>query len=90
MFFIWNFITALCIGPFFTWLFHFNTPIHNFLYSLSFSMGFNFTYEFVESTTIFIFVTMITLTLNFLFYDRLVFGKEAEAKKPIKKKVAKK
>ena len=93
MFFIWNAITAFAIAPFFTWLFKFNAPIHNFLYSLSFSMGFNFTYEFVESTTIFVFVTMITLTLNFLFYDRLVFGtkeEKAPAKKTTVKKKAKK
>ena len=87
MFFVWNAITAFAIAPFFTWLFKFNQPIHNFLYSISFGMGFSFTYEFVESTTIFIFVTLITLTLNFLFYDRLVFGKE---KTPAKKTAAKK
>lgn len=90
MFFIWNAITAFAIAPFFTWLFKFNQPIHNFLYSISFGMGFSFTYEFVESTTIFIFVTLITLTLNFLFYDRLVFGKTTKqpAKKELKKKVS--
>ena len=85
MFFVWNFLTALLIAPFLTWLFGLTKPTYNFLYSLSFSMGLNFTYEFVESTTIFILVTLVTLILNYLFYDILVFGDSNKTKVTVKK-----
>ena len=81
MFFVWNIITALLIAPFLTWLFKLATPTYNFLYSLTFKMGLDLTYEFVESTTVFILVIFITLTLNYIFYDKLVFGDEKKAKK---------
>lgn len=81
MFFVWNILTSFLIAPFFTWFFGLAKPTYNFLYSLSFSMSLDFTYEFIESTTIFILVTIVTLILNYLFYDKLVFGDKAKAKK---------
>lgn len=81
MFFAWNLLTALVIAPFLTWFFKLFTPTYNFFYSLSFSMGLSLTYEFVESTLVFILVILITLTLNYFFYDKLVFG---DQKKPNK------
>lgn len=83
MFFVWNLVTALFIAPFLTWFFKLFTPTYNFFYSLSFSMGLSLTYEFVESTLVFIFVILITLTLNYLFYDKLVFGDEKKAPKKV-------
>ena len=74
MFFVWNAITALCISPFFTWLFSFATPIYEFAYNISFALHLPFDYNFVESTGVFCFATLITMIFNYLFYDKLVFG----------------
>ena len=81
MFFVWNLITAILIAPFLTWFFKLATPTYNFIYSITFKMGLDLTYEFVESTTVFILVILITLTLNYIFYDKLVFGDEKKTKK---------
>ena len=78
-FFLWNFITALLISPFLTWVFKFITPLYEFTHQISTSLHFPFDYDFVESTGIFCFVTLITMTLNYLFYDKIVFGKEKVA-----------
>ena len=73
-FFAWNFITALAISPFLTWLFGLITPLYEFAYNISSTIGLPFDYNFVESTGIFCFTTLITMILNYLFYDKLVFG----------------
>ena len=74
-FFLWNFLTALLISPFLTWLFSFITFFYEFIHTISENLHLPFDYNFIESTTIFCLVTMITMILNFLFYDKLVFGK---------------
>ena len=74
MFFVWNAITALFISPFFTWLFGFITPIYEFAYSISSALHLPFDYNFVESTGVFCFATLVTMIFNYLFYDKLIFG----------------
>lgn len=76
MFFLWNGITAFIIGPFFTWLFGLIKPLYGFAFSISSAIHLPFDYAFVESTGVFLLVAVITMTLNYLFYDRLVFGGE--------------
>ena len=73
MFFIWNAALAIFISPFFTWLFGFITPIYEFAYNISSAIHLPFDYNFVESTGIFCFTTVVTMILNYLFYDNLVF-----------------
>ena len=75
-FFAWNLITALIISPFFTWLFKFITPVYEFAYIVSSNIHLPFDYNFVESTGVFGFTSVITMILNYLFYDKLVFGEE--------------
>ena len=74
MFFLWNGITALLISPFFTWLFGLITPFYQFIHQVFSNLQVPFDYNFVESTSIFCLVTIVTLILNYLFYDKLVFG----------------
>ena len=81
MFFVWNGITAIAISPFCTWLFTFITPFYEFVFQISTAIHLPFDYNFIESTTIFIIVNAITMILNYLFYDRLVFG-ETKSKEP--------
>ena len=75
MFFLWNGLLAFVICPALTWLFGFITPIYTFIHQIINSLNIPFDYNFVESTGIFCFTTMVTMILNFIFYDKLVFGK---------------
>ena len=52
------------------------------LYELGFGVcqwiGLPFTYDFVMSTGVYVLMTAVTAVLNFIFYERVVFGKKAE------------
>ena len=76
MFFIWNGITALIISPFFTWIFGHFTLLYQFAHGISSFLHLPFDYNFVESTGVFCLTTAVTMTLNFFFYDRIVFSKK--------------
>lgn len=74
MFFLWNGLTAFAISPFFTWLFGFASPLYEFAHGISTALHLPFDYNFVESTGIFVLTTCVTMILNYIFYDKLVFG----------------
>ncbi|MBO4276271.1 glycosyltransferase [Candidatus Saccharibacteria bacterium] len=84
-FFIWNFLTALLISPFFTWLFGLLTPLYQGTHQLSTNLNLPFDYNFIESTFIFYLVTLVTMILNYLFYDKLVFGTPKNVEKTYSK-----
>lgn len=75
-FFIWNLTLAIAIGPFLTWIFSSISPIYAFAYSITSAIHLPFDYNFVQSTGTFVFTALVTMILNFLFYDRFVFGKK--------------
>ena len=74
MFFLWNGVTAILISPFFTWLFTLITPLYEFVFNISTAIHLPFDYNFIESTGVFCLTTCVTMILNYLFYDKLVFG----------------
>ena len=74
MFFLWNGITAIIISPFFTWLFGLCTPLYTFIHQICTNLHLSFDYNFVESTGIFCLTTIVAMILNYIFYDKLVFG----------------
>lgn len=74
-FFIWNLLAAFAINPLLTQLFSLITPLYEFAFNVSQTINLPFTYEFIQSTGAFILTAIITMILNFLFYDRFVFGK---------------
>lgn len=81
MFFVWNGITAIAISPLFTWLFKFITPFYLFIFNISETIHLPFDYNFIESSTIFVLVSIITMVINFIFYDKLVFGNSVKPTK---------
>ena len=86
MFFVWNFVTALAISPFFTIFFKLMTPLYQFAHGITSAIGLPFDYNFVESTGVFCLTTLVTMVFNFLFYDKLVFG-NIKFKKPTKNQI---
>lgn len=80
-FFIWNIIAALAIGPFFTWIFSLMSPIYELAFNISSAIHLPFDYNFIQSTGAFVLTSIVTMILNYLFYDKFVFGKEKEKEK---------
>lgn len=72
VFFIWNAITVFCIRPPLTWVFGQLTGLYQFAYSLT---SWIFSYEFVESTGVYVLMITVTMVLNYLVYEKLVFNK---------------
>lgn len=77
-FFIWNFAIAFAIGPWITQLFNYLTPLYNLAYSICQNIHIDFSYDFIQSTGAFAFSSLVVMIINFLFYDKFVFGKEKE------------
>ena len=73
-FFIWNFIFAFGLGPLLTQLFSLITPLYDLAFNICQGIGIGFTYEFVQSTGAFVLTSGVIMILNFLFYDKFVFG----------------
>ena len=80
-FFIWNAILAVAINPGLTQLFSLLTPLYEFAYNIFQTLHIPFSYEFTLTTGAFVLTAIITMILNFLFYDRFVFGKTKSNKK---------
>ena len=75
-FFIWNLLLTFPIGPSLTQFFSLFTPLYEFAYNICQNLHIDFSYEFVLTTGAFIFTTVVTMIINFLLYDKFVFGKE--------------
>lgn len=74
-FFIWNALLAIAVGPWLTQLFSLLTPLYEFAHNIASAIHLPFSYEFILSTGAFVLTSAVVLILNFLFYDRFVFGK---------------
>lgn len=75
-FFIWNAMLTVAIAPSFTQLFSLFTPLYEFAYNITSAIHLPFSYEFVLTTGAFILNSIVIMILNFLFYDKFVFGKK--------------
>ncbi len=84
-FFIWNLVILLLMRSFLSWFFGLMTWFYDFAFSISGSVGLSFSYEFVQSTLIFILMNIVTMTANFFFYDKFIFG---QITKPVANKSA--
>lgn len=73
-FFLWNAFAVLFLRPILTWIFGLLTGLYEFAQMI---LPF-FSYEFVESTGIYVLMTAVVMVLNFIFYEKIVFGTEKE------------
>lgn len=85
-FFGWNVLLVAAIRPLLTLFFGLLDGLYEFAFMVTDGIGIPFTFEFVESTGIYVLMTVVIMVLNFLFYDRVVFG-EVKHKDNGKKKV---
>lgn len=79
-FFIWNIVVSLCLRPMLTVFF--SHSIFNVLYTLAYNIcnliHLSFSYEFITSTGNFVMMMAVVMVVNFLIYDRFVFGKRRD------------
>lgn len=78
LFFIWNGAKIAVVRPLLTIVYSYLTPIYVFAFSITKAIGLPFDMDFVESTGVFCFVTLSTMIMSYLIYDRLVFGNKKE------------
>ena len=77
-FFLWNAFVVILVRPVLVWIFELLTFLYGFGFWLSGLLHLPFSYEFVESTGVYVLMTAVTMILNYIFYGRVVFGKEKE------------
>ena len=75
-FLAWNAVLTVAINPLLTQLFSLITPLYDFTFDISQALNLPFEYEFIQSTGAFVLTAIITMILNFLIYDKFVFGKK--------------
>ncbi len=80
-FIIWNLAEAIIINPALTWFFGLFTFLYEFVFNIFQSIGIGFDFAFIESTGVFGLTAVVTMIINFLFYDKLVFGKKEKDEK---------
>ena len=76
MFFLWNALTVLVTRNFLFWVFGLCTGLYQFAYMF---LSWGFSYAFVESTGVYALMTIVTMTLNYLVYDNLVFSSDSSS-----------
>lgn len=79
-FFIWNAFCALVVGPVMTWFFGLFKWLYEFGYNLCNAIHIPLDYNFIESTGIFVLVSIVSMILNYLFYDKFVFNEKDQEK----------
>ena len=79
-FFVWNVGLAVAIKPALTWMLEQPKFLYKLAYDICQAIHIPFSYDFVETTGIFVLMTAVVMVINFLVYDRFVFGKKKEEK----------
>ncbi len=75
-FFLWNAFVVILVRPVLVWLFELPVFLYEFAYWLCDAIHLPFGFDFVESTGVYVLMTAVTMVLNYIFYGRVVFGKE--------------
>ena len=81
-FFIWNVIMNIAVRPALTWFFGLFGFLYKFAFDICQAIGIGFSSEFVESTGNYVLMTAVVMVINFLVYDKFVFGKTKTSSKP--------
>lgn len=74
-FFIWNILLTILINPLLTQLFSYITPLYEWGFNILQNLHIPFTYEFTLTTGAFVLTAIVTTIMNYLLYDKFVFGK---------------
>ena len=70
----------VAVRPLLTMFFGLFGFLYKFAFDICQSIGIGFSYEFVETTGNYVLMTAVVMIINFLVYDRFVFGTKREKK----------
>lgn len=73
-FFIWNVVMNVGVRPLLTLFFGLFGFLYQFAFNICQGIGLPFSYEFVETTGNYVLMTAVVMVINFLVYDKFVFG----------------
>ena len=79
-FFVWNVIMNIAIRPLLTLFFGLFGFLYKFVFDLCQAIGIGFSYEFVATTGNYVLMTAVVMVINFLVYDKFVFGESKQEK----------
>lgn len=77
-FFLWNALLVAVVRPILTWAFGALVGLYQFAFMISGWLRLPFSYEFVESTGVYVLMIAVAMILNFLVYDRYVFSEKTK------------
>lgn len=80
-FFAWNILLVALIRPGLAAFFELLTGLYQFAFMITSAIRLPFSYDFVSSTGIYVLVTAVAMVLNFVFYEKIVFGTSIKVKK---------
>lgn len=86
-FFAWNILLVALIRPGLAAFFELLTGLYQFAFMITDAIHLPFSYDFVESTGIYVLVTAVAMVLNFIFYEKIVFGTKVKIEKKQGKEV---
>lgn len=75
-FFIWNGIAVLAIRPFLAFLLEKLDGLYQFALGICNAISLPFDYNFVKNTGVWVMSVLVVMVLNFLVYDKFVFGED--------------
>lgn len=77
-FFVWNAFVVILVRPVLVAFFSLLTGLYEFAFMLIGWIPVFSSFDFVASTGIYVLMTIVTMTLNFIFYEKIVFGRSKE------------
>ncbi len=86
-FFAWNILLVALIRPGLAAFFELPIGLYQFAYMITSAIHLPFSYDFVESTGIYVLVTAVTMVLNFICYEKVVFGTKVKVEENERKEV---
>lgn len=86
-FFAWNILLVALIRPGLAAFFELLTGLYQFGFMITSAIHLPFSYDFVESTGIYVLVTAVSMTLNFICYEKVVFGTKVKVEEKKRKEV---
>lgn len=82
-FIIWNIALTFVISPVLTQLFGYTTALYDLAFNVCNAIHLPLSYEIIQSTGAFVLANAVIMIINFIFYDRFVFGKTKRTTKKL-------
>ena len=86
-FFAWNILLVSLIRPALAALFELPVGLYQFAYMITSAIHLPFDYDFVQSTGIYVLMTAVTMVLNFICYEKFVFGAKVKVEEQQRKEI---